>query len=529
MAGQLKVATVNAPGFLGLNSQDSEVTLESGYATQAINCVIDRSGRLASRRGYMSVTTDNGTLADNEEIMSMFEFKDVDGTLTVLSGGGGKLFTGLDTLVEKKLRNSTDTADIALSTSADNWEWAALASGSGPTVNGEAFAVQNGNPAIKYHNPGSGFLFQRVGDTGAVPTGYTVDTFDPNCALAAFGRMWYASTSVERLTVYYSQLLLGDTLTGVGSGLLDISAVVGNNDEIVAIKDHNKYLIIFCKNNIVVYANADDPTNITLADVVTGIGCLSRDTVQKTGTDLIFLSKSGVRSFNRTIEENSMPMRELSINIRDELVADLGNETISELKSAYFERDAFYLLSFPSTQKIYCFDMRQSLKNGGSRVTVWSRLPYKAFLSSETRQLYFGVAGGISEYRGYQDDGEQYRMIYFTSSTDVGGPSQLKVLKKVNLVVIANETQDFVIKYGFDYRTVYTPRIYFSNESQVPSEYNIAEYGIGEYTGGLLINTLQVNLGGAGRVVKFGVETEVNGSPVSIQKADLFFKMGKIL
>lgn len=529
MAGQLNVSTINAPGFLGLNSQESEVTLESGFATQAFNCVIDRSGRLASRRGYVNVTTNRGTLGAAETIKSLFEFKDVAGSTTVLSAGGGKLFTGLSTLTEKKLRNSANTADIPLVSTANNWQWASLQNGTGATATAEAFAAQSGNPMIMYRNPGGGYIFQRVGDIGAVPAGYTVDSFDPNCVLSAFGRIWAGATSVEKLAVYYSTLVGGATFSGVGSGRLDISSVVGNNDEITAITAHNGFLIIFTKNNIVVYNNADNPSSITLADVVRGVGCLARDTVQNTGTDVAFLSRSGVRSLARTIEENTMPMREVSLNVRDDLVADLGNETLANIKSAYFERDAFYLLSLPATQRIYCFDTRNLLDNGASRTTIWVKLPYTAFLQTESRQLYFGIAGGIAEYRGYQDNGQQYRMIYFTSNTDFGSPSQLKMLKKVNLVVISNQTQDFVIKYGFDYKTIFTPRISFSNESQVPSEYKIAEYGIGEYTGGLLINTLQVNLGGSGRVVKFGVETEVNGSPVAIQKADLFLKTGKIL
>lgn len=528
MTGRLQASTIAAPGFLGLNSQESEVTLESGYATQANNCIIDRFGRLGSRRGWDMYTTNKGTLLATEEVKAIFELKDVNGVVSYITAGGGKLFTGLDVLTEKKVRNATNTADVALATIADNWQIQALPVGSGSSAEAEVFLGQSGQPLLAYTDLGAGQIFYRVGDIGTVPTGLTVNSFDPNCVLSAFGRVWTAGMSQDKHTIYYSLLLDGTEFSGAGSGALDISSVVGNNDEIVALADHNGFLIVFCKNNIVVYGNAQTPTEISLSDVITGVGCITRDSVQKTGTDLIFLSKSGVRSLTRTIQEKSMPMRELSLNIRDELVDNINNEVLTNIKSVYYERDAFYLLTFPSTNLIYCFDTRSFLENGAARVTTWTGLNYKCFCAAEDRSLYMGVAGGAAVYRGYTDNNSSYRMIYFTSNSDIGAPNLLKFLKKASVTVIGNETQDFVIKYGFDYSSLFSSRFYLSNESSVPSEYSIAEYNIGEYTGGILIAEARVNLGGSGRVAKFGIETEVNGAPVSIQKASIYFKLGKL-
>lgn len=528
MGAPLKTTGVSAPGFFGLNSQESEVSLDTGYAVEANNCIIDRYGRLGSRRGWQVLTSNNDTLLDTDDITAIFEFKDVNGVITYISTGGGKLFTGVDTLVEKPLRNSDDTADITLVSVSDNWQIAGLTYGLGAGAEAQAFLAQRGSPLIVWNDPSGGYVFQRVGDVGAVPAGLATDSFDPNCVLSAFGRLWCADLTNDRHTIFYSVLLEGWDFAATGSGLLDISSVVGNNDEIVALADHNSYLIVFCKNNIVIYRNADDPTEIVLEDVITGVGCISRDSVQKTGTDLVFLSKSGVRSLARTIQEKSMPLRELSLNIRDELVDDINNEIVDKIKSVYFERDAFYLLSFPSTDVIYCFDMRNILENGASRVTKWTSLPFKAFCPTEDRKLYLGVAGGIAEYRGYSDNGASYRMSYYTPNTDMQAPATLKFLKRAELIVIGNEQQDFVIKYAFEYGNKYTPRVFYNSKSSVPSEYNVAEYGIGEYSGGIVITQAKVNLGGSGRIIKFGIETEINGAPVSIQKADVFVTTGKM-
>jgi len=527
MSGRLLPAAIQAPGFQGLNSQDSEVTLESGYATSATNCIIDRFGRLGSRRGWQYLTTNNGTLNDNQPIEFIYEFKNTDGNYTILSAGGGKLFTGDVTLTEKQVRNAANNADIALSVSTGNWQAVALQDNSGVGALGEVFLAQKGNPLLVYREVSGTYIYQRVSDYGSIPTGLSVSTFDPNCLVSAYGRVWVANLSNNKTTVFYSRLLDGHHYTGTGSGLLDVSAVVGGNDEIVALASHNNFLIIFMQNNIVVYSGADDPGTLQLSDVIKGVGCIARDSVQNTGTDLIFLSKSGVRSLARTIQEKSMPMRELSLNVRDILVRDIQNEVLSNIKSAYFERDALYLLTLPSTNQIYCFDMRVALPNGASRVTTWNT-SYSAFCATEARELYLGVKGGIAKYFGYLDNGITYRMVYFTANTDIGQPSQLKFLKKAGVLIIGNTTQDVVMKFGFDYNTLFQSRVFFGSTSNSASEYNVAEYNIGEYSGGLAILEARMNLGGSGRVVKLGIETVVDGSPVSIQKVELFFKTGKV-
>ena len=109
------------------------------------------------------------------------------------------------------------------------------------------------SPPKVYNDPGTGYVWQQVGDVGTVPTGLTTGNFDPNVVLSAFGRVWTADLSNNKQTIFYSRLLEGWDFAGAGSGILDISSVVGSNDEIVGLANHNGFLIIFCKNNILVF------------------------------------------------------------------------------------------------------------------------------------------------------------------------------------------------------------------------------------------------------------------------------------
>jgi hypothetical protein len=73
MAGQLQSASIAAPGFFGLNTQESGITLESGFALQATNCVIDKFGRLGARKGWTFL--DEVTDAN---LQGMHRFVDID-------------------------------------------------------------------------------------------------------------------------------------------------------------------------------------------------------------------------------------------------------------------------------------------------------------------------------------------------------------------------------------------------------------------------------------------------------------------
>lgn len=530
MAGNLKVSSVKAPAFMGINTQESEVTLSEGYATQANNCIIDRYGRLGSRRGWVNITTNNADLLDTEEIGFIYEYKDVDGNIDFLCGGGGtKLFTGYDVLVDKTVRNTADTGDVSYSITTDNWIVGSLGLGAGSTGGAEAYLAQANHPILCYSKAATlNNVYRRLGDVGSVPTGYSTTDFDPDCITTAYGRLWAANTASNKFTVYYSRLLAGHHFSGVGSGVLDVSSVVGNNDEIVALAGYNGNLIIFCKNNIIVYANADNPTQLSLVDTIQGVGCIARDSVQKCGEDLVFLSKSGLRSLRRTIQEKSMPMRELSMNIRDELIDMLQGIDYTAVKGIYYERDAFYLLLIPTLKRIICFDMRVQLENGASRPTYWTNMLFKCFATTEDNKLLFGSTGGIAKYFGYTDNGNSYRMTYFTSNSDVGLPSILKILKKAKMTLISDEAQDFVFKYSYNYSTDFTSRTIQKEYSQGLSEYNMAEYNIGEYTGGIYVTQVSVLLGGHGDIIKFGIETQVNGAPVSIQRIDVYYKSGRL-
>lgn len=533
MTKQLTSATVKAPGFYGLNSQDSSVSLEDGYATVATNCIIDKFGRIGARKGWTKVNATNSDLG-TAVIKTIAEVR-YDGGSYFISAGNSKLFVGEGTLVNTVVRNATNSGNATYTISADHWQIAAQPYSLGLTASAHAYVVQEGHKPLVFHklSAASGhahegsYGFQMLADVGTLPAGHTSDTFKPNVALAAYGRVWYADIANDRQTVYFSDINDGSKLSTGTAGYLNISSIVPANDPIVALGAHNGYLVIFCQKTIVVYAKAEDITAIELADTITGTGCIARDSLVATGNDLIFLSDSGVKSFQRVIQEKSMPMRDMSKNVRDDLLADVSQETLKEVKATYFERDAFYLLTLPTTKVVYCFDMRGSLDNGAARVTTWDSIEPACFCATSNRELYIGKAGYIGKYYGYEDDSASYRLMYYTNYFDFGQPTITKVLKKVGFVFIGTSSQPITTKWAFDYSSIYRSETK-SISGGVVSEFGTAEFNVAEFSTDTVLSSFNYQLGGSGRILQLGVESDINGDALSIQKIDVYVITGKI-
>ena len=539
MAQQTQTASIAAPGFLGLNIQESSISLSSGYALEAYNCVIDRFGRIGARRGWTPVnSTVNTDLGSANAVEFMFEMVD-GGNNVLISAGNNKLFTGTTTMTTQTVKNADNSGNATYTISGNNWQGASLLYGEGADTEPHAYLVQVGHPPLVFHElPESGggghdhdsgvFGFQQLGDVGTLPPGYSTADFKPNCALAAYGRIWMADIIGDRQTVYFSRLLDGSDFSGGDSGSLSLNSVFPNNDQIIALSAHNGFLIIFGRNNIAIYANPIDVTELTLADYIPNVGCIARDSIQNIGTDILFLSDSGVRSLARVIQEKSLPLRDISKNVRDDLVSNVASETAANIKSVYFDRDAFYLLSLPTTRFVYCFDMRIPLQDGSARTTIWTRLEPKSFLVTTAKKLYIGKPGYIGEYFGHSDNNSAYRFSYYTNFFDFDAPAQEKILKQIGMVIIGGSAQEIAIKWGFNYNQNYSA-VTKKLAGSAAAEYNIAEYNVAEYSNGIVLDKFKSHVGGAGPIMQVGLEAEVNGNPLSLQRIDIYIKQGKVV
>lgn len=519
MAQALQTFSVQAPGFFGLNTQDSPLTLEAGYASIATNCIIDQYGRIGARKGWSKVNASSGNLGSND-VKVIHELVQLDGTLTVLFAGNNKLFKldGSNAVVELTYGGGGSAPTIT----ASNWQCASL--------NGITYFFQSGYDPLIYDPAVSTTTYRRVSEK----TGYTGTVPKGNIAISAFGRLWVADTTTDNVTITFSDLLAGHNWTGGTSGSLNVAQVWPNgSDQVMGLGAHNGFLIIFGKRQILVYSSPTTPSSLALSDSIGNIGCLSRDSIVTTAADIVFLSNSGVRSLMRTIQEKSAPLRDLSKNVRNDLMGYVAGETASDIKAVYSEVNAFYLLTLPTAKQVYVFDTKAQLQDGSSRVTVWDSIQPTALLSRRNGDLLIGKSGFIGKYGTYLDNASSYRFQYYTNYADLGDPNVTSILKRIAVVVIGGKNQGFVIKWGYDFTGQYYSSTVDIGESTI-AEYGIAEYGsnattIAYYSSGIQLTTLIGQASGFGKVVQTGYEIQINGSAISIQKIEIQAKHGKLV
>ena len=507
MAQELRSINLVAPAFKGVNTEDSPLAQDPSFAEIADNAVIDKRGRIAARKGHNVITTTK-TVLGSDSIRAIKEFKDNAGNTEVFSVGNNKIISGTTTLVDETPASYTITSD--------NWKMV--------NFNDKIYFYQRAYEPLVYDNTG-GSVVKLSTVSGASAAG---DIPKANEVLSAYGRLWCADIANEKSIVYWSDLLIGHDWTGGTSGSIDISKVWPDGyDEIVALAAHNGMLIIFGKHSIVAYQGAEAPATMTLADTVAGVGCVDRDTVQYTGTDVLFLSHTGLKSFGRTIQEKSLPISSLSGNITKDIIAALQTEN-DFFRSVYSPEEGFYLLTFVGQDVTYCFDVRGTTENGSYRVTRWVSTGFTSYTRQEDGTLLVGTSNGISEYDGYQDNGSPYRFKYYSPSLTFGDSSRIKILKKLKPTLVGANNATVFLKWAYDFKSSYATAE-FTVGDQITGFFGESEYTTVEFTGGALTNQRSLNATGYGTSVVVGLEAEIDGSQLSLQEINVMALIGKLL
>jgi hypothetical protein len=233
MAQPLQSINLVAPAFKGINTEDSPLQQDPSFAEIADNAVIDKRGRIATRKGHDVITTTK-TVLGSGTIRAIKEFKDDAGNTKIFSVGNNKIISGTTTLV--------DETPAAYSITTDNWKMV--------NFNDKIYFFQRSYEPLVYDNAG-GSVVKLSTVSGAA--GVTSAIYG-NEVLAAYGRLWAADFGADKSTIYWSDLLIGHDWSGGTSGSIDVSKVWPDGyDEIVALAAHNGLLIIFGKHSIVVY------------------------------------------------------------------------------------------------------------------------------------------------------------------------------------------------------------------------------------------------------------------------------------
>jgi hypothetical protein len=511
--------TLVGPGFLGMNTQLSSTTLGPEWAIEAKNCVFDDANRLSARLGWTALTSSAAT--GSPVFRNIFEYVNLSGTSVIVSAGGNKFWAGTTTL--------TDVTGAVVVT-ADKWKFV--------NFNGNCYGLQASHALVQY--TGAGNFTNVAAASGTVPDG--------NELLSAFGRLWGTSANGQKLK--YSGLLDATNWGGAGAGSFDFTNVWATPDSIVALAAFNNYLVIFGSNNILILTDGTgssigiNPTNAFIQDVIPGIGCTARDTVQNVnGEDLVFLSQGGLCSLRRVIIERSSPLRELSKNVRNYLLNTIAQETLADLKSTYNNFYGFYLLLCPVTGRKFVFDSKFDIPEaqeintqtsaGAWRVTEWDGFAFTALVTlKDGKTMYSGKAGKLYTYdTGYTDAGSTYAFTYNSGWLTINEQlkDHFKFLKRLSCICTAANSTIVTLQWGFDFSDTLSSSQKTISNSGTGMEWGTGEWGIDEWgPPSSPLAAFELPATGSGQFIKVGLQMTVNGASFALQQLQLFAKVGRI-
>ena len=517
MAKQLSYLSLDDIGLNGLNVQSNPASLDPSWLTSAENIVLRESGRISFRKGLkqnvLSTTAKIGVIGETQGG-------------TILAAVGTNMYT-----VDFTAPDAPWTAVHAVVGGSDS-DWQMI------PFKGEMYCTQVGHELLEYD---SGTWLPISSTTGYVAPSAT--TFDPNCGSAYYGRLWVGGVTEAKGTVYYSDTLNAHKWSTGAAGEIDLTTVWGN-DEIVAIAPFYGKIVFFGKRNIAIYNGPADPSTMSLDEVIRDVGCVSRDSVQAVGDDLLFLSHTGLRSLNRTSELDKVPLTDYSVPIKDTLVRNIGQST--NVKAIYIQSEGIYILSFVDLNITYVFDMKHFSPAETPRITTWhfdsdrepSCLAYtatKGFLAGQKK-------GGVTTYEGYYDKeyvsggthtSHSYTGSFATTWLDLGQSVGASILKKLKTVVDGGPGTTVTVKWYKDFSGVPSVPVGFQlNPSSISSPAlwggSTSLYGASKYTPIYGLNEYNLPLSGSAKFLKLEMTSETAGYVASLQDMTLLFKQGKI-
>lgn len=520
---QLNPIDIIAPGRWGLNTEMGDNLLDPNWATQALNCVVNRSNRLAARKGWADQTTNAVTGA--ADIIYMHEGYFQDGTSRVICVAGSNAYADID--------DFTDSANDLTTSAFDDNNVMFL------NFNNQVIQLGNGGTPDVY--TGSG-VFTSPTFTGTAPQG--------KVGHAAFGRLWVLDDDELAQVIRYSALLdETDWSTGSGGGTITMSQLwTQGTDRVRAIASVGAALVVFGENHIVLFEDGAGselgitPSRLQVVDIVEGTGCIARDSVQVTGEgDILFLSRHGLQSLGRVLESKSNPTINLTKNVWTDFLVTLkteyDNETdYKDIGSTFNAEEGLYILNMPNANVMWVFDLAHTFQDPAdglsyAPVTKWQvGGGITSLLSRKNGDLLFGTSlGTVGLYSTNLDDEATYDWDYTSGWLDFGPELNhtLKMLKQlVTTVLIGSQTMTYY--WEFDYSGQTLSRT-FTYTSTTAAEFNLAEFNEDEFSGGLQLTRKALPAHGEGQFLRIGASATISASDIVLQHYSIAPAIGRLV
>ena len=154
------------------------------------------------------------------------------------------------------------------------------------------------------------FLYDTVSDTGAFDTNAPAEVIGAYDVKLHKNHLFFAKDNILTFTAPFTDT---DYATGNGAGSINIG------DTIVGLVVFREQLIVFCANSIYRITGSTS-SDFVLRSITKSTGCLSRDTIQEVGGDILYLGPDGVRFLSATERNEDFGLERASKKIQSEII-----------------------------------------------------------------------------------------------------------------------------------------------------------------------------------------------------------------
>ncbi len=285
-------------------------------------------------------------------------------------------------------------------------------------------------------------------------------------------------------------------------------------DVVTGLKRFRDTLYIFCLNSIW-SLEGDTSSDFIIRSVTRSIGCVSHDSIQEVGGDLIFLSQDGLRSLAATDRIGDVDLGLLSRQIQPSLNTIASGATEDHVSSCLVSSKSQYRIFInPGTISGDTEAPGFLGRLVGERQYEWAKLEGfntqtadGTYLSTGTELIIFGHITNGYVYKmesGNSFDSTAIHHIYETPDIMYSDALFRKVMQKLSLYV--NMGGDFALNVAtlldFNSTDVLQPKTFQLTHTGENAKYGEALYGTGMYSS-VTFKVFKSNLIGSGFQVKF--------------------------
>lgn len=513
----------------GLNSNENHLDLSEnfpGEATRLVNYEPSLFGGYRRIEGFSKYDADYGevTVAGSTtgqgKVLGIAIFKnDVTGANTIIAARQDAsattysfyYYTAFIGWRKFTLDHSVTRPMSASGLTVDKLRHVQFNFGSGNTI----IFVDGVNPAIAYngtnwkeikssHSGGYHASNNTAGGNQALDRPSLVDVFE--------NHVFLSGNAANRPAIAHSAPKDGYTWTSAAGG-----GQINSGFDVIQIKPFRDNLFVFGGNaikKITVNSSAD----FALEQVTANVGCVSPDSVQEIGGDLMFLAPDGLRPVSGTSRIGDIELGSISKKIQATLVDLIQNEDMSTLNGVVIrsKSQVRYFIGGSSTAVGDSIGIIGGLtENSGT--LKWEFAEMLGIRASCCTSEYIGasefVLHGDHDGNVYQQEsgtsfnGADIISVYATPYLDFGETEQRKVMRKINTFVRAEGPMELSLALTYDWGD-YT--------AAAPNDYTPASLGgPAVYRGrGITYNGANVLYGGASKPI---MVTDVQGSGFAVR------------